>query len=280
MVFSHGWSDLAPFRVLSSNGEIETTLHGKGLPVSVCLEPIPNGCRVRSTKKLSKQNILDVRWMFRLDCDLSDFYRLAKNNHRKWIVERKMGRLLRSQTVFEDLIKLILTTNCNWQFTRLMVENLMKLVGNNGLFPTPEALAKKTEAFYRTKIRSGYRSPHLRSIGKMIVSGKLNPESWRNSPLPTAELRKEILKVPGAGPYVADNLLKFLGRNEFLGLDSWARAKLKQEWRLKKAPSDKEISRTYEIFGAYKGLMLWCDLTKDWLESDEFDSWIRTDEVL
>ncbi|HLG19090.1 MAG TPA: hypothetical protein VI895_04645 [Bdellovibrionota bacterium] len=280
VVFSHGWADLTPFCVLAEDGTTEVAVRTKKTVATLRISPAADGLRIEADD-ISDEVIQAIRWIFRLDDDLTEFYTHTAGNDRPWIGERKMGRLLRSQTVFEDLIKLILTTNCSWAFTRLMIDQLMKELGDSApdgsrAFPTPAALAGKTEKFFRTKIRAGYRSPHLRTIGRAIVNGNLDPEKWRDPSLPTENLRKEILSVPGAGPYVADNLLKFLGRYEYLGLDSWARGTLKRQWGMKKIPSDKTIARRYKPHGSYQGLVLWCDLTRDWLESEDFSSWIRT----
>lgn len=249
-----------------------------GKNATVRISAAKNGVNVEGPT--TNRSLAAVRWMFRLDDSIDPFYQLARESDRPWVEERKMGRLLRSETVFEDLIKLILTTNCSWAFTRIMVERLIETIGDRTsdgfpLFPMPEAFARKREVFYRNKIRAGYRSPHLRTIGKAVAEGKLNPERWRDPALSTEQVRKEILDVPGAGPYVADNLLRFLGRYDRLGLDSWARGKIKEMWKKKKQPTDKAIEKHYAKFGTFKGLLLWCDLTRDWFEKDDFASWIR-----
>src|SRR5262249_9953081 len=92
-------------------------------------------------------------------------------------------------------------------------------------FPTPEAMAAKSARFYEKEIRAGYRAAALAELSRAVASGKLDPEAWLSSDLPTEELKKRILAIRGAGPYTAENLLKLLGRYEGLGLDSWSRAK-------------------------------------------------------
>ena len=66
--------------------------------------------------------------------------------------------------------------------------------------------------FYREDIRAGYRSPYFVEFAEAVASGKLDPESWLHSDLPTAELKKEMKKVKGVGDYAAENLLKLVGR--------------------------------------------------------------------
>jgi 3-methyladenine DNA glycosylase/8-oxoguanine DNA glycosylase len=268
VVFSHGWADLRPFEILDPKGTTRVTLHTRSGPVVVTVHPAEEGVIVEG--EIDGEVIRDLRWMFRLDDDLSEFYQVMCHEDRPWIGQKRMGRLLRSQTVFEDLVKLILTTNCSWEFTKIMNNRLVENLGNRKLFPSPAALVEKSERFYRETIRSGYRSPHVPKIAAAVLSRKMDLEVWRSPDIPTDVIRKEILSIPGAGPYVADNLLRLLGRADFLGLDSWARGKLKKMWNMKKIPSDKAIEKKYKRFGTHKGLVLWCDLTHDWFEKNPF----------
>ena len=64
-----------------------------------------------------------------------------------------------------------LTTNCTWTLTRIMVTRLVDALGEAApsgrrAFPTPAAMAKKNEKFYRDVVRAGYRSPHLAAIAR------------------------------------------------------------------------------------------------------------------
>ena len=55
-----------------------------------------------------------IRHMLRMDDDLSPFYaRGAEDPELAWAAEGA-GRMLRSPTVFEDVVKTICTTNCTW----------------------------------------------------------------------------------------------------------------------------------------------------------------------
>mgnify|MGYP003694276423 CR=1 FL=1 len=153
-----------------------------------------------------------------------------QDNDFNWIPTQGAGRLLRSPTVFEDLVKMICTTNCSWALTQKMVTGLVENLGresSNGdrTFPTPEAMALMPLKFYVNEVRAGYRSEYLKLLADRVASGELDVEAWLTSPLPTAELMKEMRGVKGVGPYAAENLLKLLGRYDGLALDSWTRAK-------------------------------------------------------
>lgn len=261
VILSHGWSGLQPF----SRSEDGTTLSfALGFDGGIL------DCKVSTQKekikieasKISSEFISAVRYMLRLEDPIDEFYAHAKKHGRAWIAKKNMGRMLRAQTIFEDLMKLVLTTNCSWSFTVHMVNRLIEELGEvspkgQGLFPTPEAFLSKKEKFYREKIRAGYRSPHFPKIAKMFIKKEIDTDSWFDPSRPTLDIRKEILSIPGAGPYVADNLFKLIGRYDYLGIDSWVRKQL--------GMNDKQIQKAYEVHGKYKGLILWCDVTKEWL---------------
>jgi N-glycosylase/DNA lyase len=206
----------------------------------------------------------------RLDEDLTDFYRIARRHAQfQWIPRLKAGRLLRAPTVFEDIVKMICTTNCTWALTTVMVQNLTAKLGEKfndhaHSFPTPERLAGVTERLMRKEIRTGYRSPYLLELAERVASGKLDLESWRTSTLPTDRLYKEVRAVKGVGDYAAGNILKLLGRYDYLGLDSWVRAQFYKLYRNGRKVGDRTIERLFAPYGRWRGLFFWLDMTRDW----------------
>ncbi len=213
----------------------------------------------------------DARHILRLDDDLRNFY-LATGNDPEfaWIGEQGAGRMLRSPTVFEDLVKMICTTNCSWALTLKMVYGLVQNLGRETddgrrSFPTPQAMAAMPVKFFVDEVRAGYRAPYLKELADRVASGELNVEEWLTSELPTAELVKQIKGVKGVGNYAAENLLKLLGRYDGLALDSWTRARFFQIRNNGRKANDKKIARYYSRFNEWRGLALWCDVTQDWL---------------
>jgi 3-methyladenine DNA glycosylase/8-oxoguanine DNA glycosylase len=273
-VNGHGWSDLMPFQYDESSGTLNYVLRSSrsGKPISVCVRR--NG-RALAIEILSKGGEPDevlqkVRHMLRIDDDLNDFYEtVCTHETLGWVKKAKAGRLLRSQSVFEDLVKTMCTTNCSWGLTKIMTTNLVEKLGEPAsdgkrAFPTPAAIASVSEAFFREEIRAGYRSPYFVELAESVASGGLDPEAWLVSALPTQELKKEIKKVKGIGDYAAENLLKLLGRYDGLALDSWLRAGFYKKHNREKACADKKIEKHYKKFGKWKGLAMWCDMTEGW----------------
>jgi N-glycosylase/DNA lyase len=212
--------------------------------------------------------------MLRLDDDMSDFYEAMKNEETfEWIAQQGAGRMLRSPTVFEDLVKMICTTNCSWSLTEKMVSGLVENLGRAAddgrkTFPLAAAMAQQPLKFFVNEVRAGYRAPYLKELAERVASGSLDVEEWLTSSVPTAELIKKMKAVKGVGDYAAENLLKLIGRYDGLALDSWTRTKFFKVHNKGRKANDKKIGRHYARFKEWQGLVLWCDMTRDWLDSD------------
>ena len=283
-VMSHGWCALLPFEFDKTTWTLIRVLDaGEATPVTVRITSAKRALAIelsRRLKKASVENVIrDVRHMFRLDDDLQVFYKsVSAEAEFAWIADEGAGRLLRSPTVFEDLVKMICTTNCSWALTEKMVAGLVNELGRvsddgRKSFPTAAVMARRPVGFFRDKIRSGYRAPYLKELAQRVARGSLEVESWLTSDLPVAELLKEMKSVKGVGNYAAENLLKLLGRYDGLALDSWTRAQFARVRNQDRAANDKKISRFYARFGSWRGLVLWCDMTRHWLDPENIGNW-------
>ncbi len=276
-VYSHGWCALPPFKVDKDRHTFERLLELRDGTLANCvMKESGSGIRVRaqSEKVLNagaRQEITaQLSSCLRLTDVMDEFYVAArKHKEYRWVPRMGAGRLLRAPTVFEDVVKMICTTNCSWALTEVMVGNLAEALGKefdgaDCSFPTPEALAGSSEKFFRKEIRSGYRSPYLLELAEKVASHKLDLESWRSSTLPTEDLFRQVRSVKGMGDYAAGNIMKLLGRYDYLGLDSWVRGQYYKLHKNGRRVSDRTIERHYASFGQWKGLFFWLDMTKDW----------------
>jgi N-glycosylase/DNA lyase len=278
---SHGWCELAPFSVeagWTSIGRVVDLGAGRE-PVAVRVTGAAGALLVKTPGRLAKRDAeviaRDARHMFRLDDDLENFYAaLAPAPGFEWVARSGAGRLLRSPTVYEDLVKSLATTNCSWSLTKMMCARLVEGLGRPArggghAFPTPAEMAAAPLGFYRDEMRSGYRAPYFKELAGRVASGELDVESWLTSELPTPELRREMKRVKGVGDYAAENLLKLVGRYDVLALDSWVRATFARKHNRGRACKDEKIARHYARFRHWRGLALWCDMTQDWIEDKE-----------
>ena len=281
---SHGWCDLLPFAIDSTSCTLTRVIDiGQAQPITVTISEAKHAVKVTTARKLSQRAIdkvmRDVRHTLRLDDDMRKFYTLvARDPEFAWIARDGAGRMLRSPTCFEDLVKTICTTNCSWALTTKMVNAMVGALGRETAdgrraFPTPEAMAAMPESFYRNEVRAGYRAPYFIELAERVASGELNVESWLTSALPTKELTREMKRVKGVGDYAAENLLKLIGRYDGLALDSWVRPTFARLRKGGGSVTDSEIEQFYARFGEWRGLALWCDITRDWLDENDKLKW-------
>ena len=283
-VLSHGWCALLPFELDRSKWILTRVLDaGRSRPVTVKISDGQGGLKVVTSRNVAGGVAAgvtrDVRHMMRLDDDLSEFYAaMSEDGEFAWITNEGAGRLLRSPSVYEDLVKMICTTNCSWALTEKMVTGLVNELGRASddgrkSFPDAQTMSEASVAFYRDKIRAGYRAPYLKELAQRVVSGELDVESWLTSEVPLTDLIKDMKRVKGVGNYAAENLLKLVGRYDGLALDSWTRAQFARARNKGRSASDKKIFRFYARFDSWRGLALWCDMTRHWLEPENLAKW-------
>jgi len=273
VINSHGWVQLAPFRF---DNETETLSYiyrlESGRVVELRLRSAAGGVRAEVAGTLSATERSEVKrsvaWMLGLEMDFSEFYALARDELKLAQAEKKaQGRVLRSPTLFEDVVKTILTTNTLWAATKRMTANLVNQFGEplptlgedegRRAFPTPQRLAGTTEAVLRAETRIGYRAPYVYQLAVHVASGGLDLETFKHSDLPTPELRKQLMKIKGIGAYASANLLMLLGRYDFLTIDTWAFKIVSHEWYGGQPIGPAEVQARFEKWGKWKGLAYW-----------------------
>jgi 3-methyladenine DNA glycosylase/8-oxoguanine DNA glycosylase len=284
---SHGLVDLPPMRIDDDARALEITvpLPGARPRTVVIAEGRPGLARVtvRGRPPGARQQgavLAAVAHVLRLDEDLSPFYAAAAADPDLAWAARGSGRLVRSPTVFEEVVKTICTTNCAWSATERMVGALVEQLGEptagaapgpyRRAFPTAEAMAAADEHFYRDVVRAGYRGAYLHSLAADVASGALDLEALGRASrdeLPDDDLAALLLALPGVGPYAAAHIMMLLGRYSRLVLDSWTRPKYA---RLNggKPVKDATIERRFRRYGPYAGLAFWLVLTRDWVPED------------
>jgi len=264
---SHGVASLPPSHIDEEAWTLEVTLpSGRGARTVRVSEGRAGYARVDgATSSIVKQ----LTHMFRLGEDLSPFYAVAREDPQLAWAVAGAGRMLRSPTVFEDVVKTICTTNCTWSSTVRMVTALVDHLGvaapgGRRTFPRPAAMAEAGEEFYRDVARTGYRGAYLRALAVDVSSGVLDLEELNDPELPVEEVEARLLALPGVGPYAAAHvMLTSLGRYSRLVLDSWTRptyAKLTG-----RKASDKTIERKFRRYGDFSGLAFWLLLTRGWV---------------
>ena len=265
---SHGVADLPPNEIDADAWTLTTTLDLPHGAATLHVAPgRPGFARVDGSGP-SAGALGAVRHMLRLDADLSAFYAIARGDGELAWAAQGAGRMLRSPTVFEDVVKTICTTNCAWSATVRMTTALVEHLGAEApdgrrAFPAPDAMAGAGEDFYRDVVRAGYRGPYLRSLALSGAEGVLDLEALNDPEFPDDEVAERLLALPGCGPYATAHMMMLLGRYSRLILESWTRPKYARVNGRKAA--DRTIERRFRRYGDYAGLAFWLYLTRDWV---------------
>jgi N-glycosylase/DNA lyase len=276
-IVSHGVASLPPADVDEDARLMTVTVPaGRGRPRTITIRNgRPGAARIDVLGPAPSDGVKralreSVRRMLNLDENLAPLYEVAAVDPDLAWITTGSGRMFRSPTVFEDVVKTICTTNCTWSATVRMVTALVESLGrpsagdHGRAFPTPEAMAAAREPFYRDVARTGYRGAYLRSLARSVVDGEVDLEGFATSPLPDDELANELLQLPGVGPYAAAHIMMLIGRHSRLILDSWTRPTYATLNGRKAA--DGQIERRFRRYGDYAGIAFWLYLTRDWVK--------------
>lgn len=274
---SHGVADLSPGRVdEEANAYVTTLALASGRPRTVrivqgrrdsALVEVEGGAvGVRAARELEAA----VRRILNLDEDLAEFYALVRDDPLLSWAAAGAGRMLRTPTVFEAVVKTVCTTNCAWSATVRMVTALVEHLGEPAAggaraFPTAAAMAAADEALYRDVVRAGYRGAYLRALATGVAEGTIELEELGDpeAGISDDEVAERLLALPGIGPYGTAHMMMLLGRHSRLILDSWTRPKYARVNGRKAA--DSTIERRFRRYGRYAGLAFWLYLTRDWV---------------
>ena len=274
-LMGHGWIALAPHRFDIDKVRWQTVLRlGTKVVDATITQQQSTKIRIAFAAKTSLQRSevvagrQQLQHMLRLNDDLSTFYAVCKNDQkRSWIALRGGGRLLRSATVFEDLMKLLFTTNTSWTSTEQMTRNLVTALGSKSpsgsrAFPTAKQCLRD-ESFYRDVVRCGYRATAAMELAASFASGDLTDETFL-SPQSSDEIWQRLCALRGFGPYAAGQAMRLCGHYDRLAIDSWCRSTIAKMDGSIKPPTDKVIERRYANLAPFQGLAMWCDLTASW----------------
>lgn len=167
-----------------------------------------------------------LRRMLRLDED----HRVLRDFHKadpRWKRDGR-GRLMRSPTLFEDVVKTVTSCNVHWPSTIVMNRRLCEVLGTRAsadgpvthTFPSPRKLARTRPATLRARCRTGYRDQRLVELARLFANGEINPAWFEDPATPDDAIHKALLALPGIGPYAAANVMQLLGRYARLPLDT------------------------------------------------------------
>jgi 3-methyladenine DNA glycosylase/8-oxoguanine DNA glycosylase len=177
------------------------------------------------------------------------------------------GRLMRSASLFEDVIKTVTSCNVTWPSTVGMNRKLCAVYGRASAsgrraFPTQQTLARVRPASLRARCSVGYRDARIVELAGMFARGEIDGARLECPRTPASEKYDAMLEWPGIGPYAAANILQLLGCYERLPLDTESVRHGRDVLGFKGTASAimKRVHRHFEPFGEHRFRSYWFEL--------------------
>ncbi len=214
---------------------------------------------------ISNTNIEDVKniWLdyFDLNRDYSKIKSLYKNDaNLKLAMEFGYGIKILRQEIFECLVSFIISTQNGIPRIKKIVSKLCDMYGNKiefggkiySGFPTPEQLKGVTEKDLEP-LKAGYRASYIVDCINKVASGEIDLK--KVSMLDTDSARKELIKIKGVGPKVADCVMLFsMGKYDAFPIDVWVKRTMSNLY-LDEGASVKDIQKyAAKHFGKFAGI--------------------------
>lgn len=268
-VCSYGYFLLEPNHWDPGEGTLRRTLDLPGGATAATITQHGSRIRARFDRALDRSEQSAARAqltrMLALDGpadDLRGFYALDP----RWKASGR-GRLFRSPTLFEDVIKTVTSCNVTWPSTVGMNRRLCDALGRRSpsgypAFPTAAKLARAKPATLRARCGVGYRDARIVSLAGLFHRGEID-EGWlTDARTPDDEAFGFLKSLPGIGPYAAGNIMQLLGRYSRLALDSeslrHARTVLGMDGP--DAAVMKRLAAHYERFGTHRFRSYWFEV--------------------
>ncbi|MEK6701095.1 MAG: hypothetical protein AABZ53_02455 [Planctomycetota bacterium] len=225
---------------------------------------------VRSSRSLSVASAAKVRGMLTRMLRLDESAAVLAAFHAvdpRWKKSGR-GRLMRSPTMFEDVVKTVTSCNVQWPSTITMNRRLCEVLGEGGVksehraFPTAKKIAGTRPQTLRARCRTGYRDARIVELGRLFATGAVKPAWFEDPATPEDQVYEALLELPGVGPYAAANMMQLLGRYARLPCDTETvrHGKSLLGFKGSSAHVMKKVRRHYEPFGEHAFRSYWFEM--------------------
>jgi 3-methyladenine DNA glycosylase/8-oxoguanine DNA glycosylase len=272
VLYSHGWFQLVPFYWHTQSG---TLFWATRFP-----NQTPVVLQVRPGEKKEKKTVLYIsadiditpykdsfiqkcRHVFNLDLDLRPFYRICRKDPVLYnVISSGRGRLMRSESIYEDIFKSICGTNIQWKQAVKMINR----IGQAGsrvpesdyrCFPTPQQILNKGEPFLKEQGRAGYRSRYLIELSRRFSDNEPKAVKAEKGELDAKALKNYFLSFSGIGKTTARYLMALYGHFEEIAVDSLVISYLSKTVFGGKQPNEKQIEAYFSPYGKWAYLAYW-----------------------
>lgn len=219
---------------------------------------------VAAERQLTESDQDDIRSqvvrMFQTTADLTAWFKLNKEAE-----ERHFGRLFRSPTLFEDMVKSVTACNIKFGGTIRMNKLLCENFGRNQAFPTPEDLKGVQAEDLKERAKVGYRGDRILRLAEGFRDGSIDP-AWLGAPERTrGEVLDFVKKLHGFGDFAASNVAMHLKFYDIVPMDSETVRHFKDVHGIT-TKNVKEVAprvrQQYEPYAPYQFLQYWWEMIR------------------
>ena len=178
----------------------------------------------------------------------------------KKAIERGYGIRILRQDEWETLISFIISSNRGIPMIKKSIEELSEKYGEfigtyrgrkHYAFPEPEALLNRTIDEIRL-CRTGYRAKYIADAASIVGERQMNIYNIRH--LDTDMARRDLLRISGVGPKVADCILLFsMGKFDAFPIDVWVKRVMEYFYLQEDMPLKVIQDYGQKRFGKYAG---------------------------
>ncbi|MDZ7315820.1 MAG: hypothetical protein ONA69_05070 [candidate division KSB1 bacterium] len=273
---SHGWFQLPPFYWREEEKTLYWATAPEGRPVLLCVKAADEkikGLEITGDFSDAAPVLGRMRRILNLDLELTEFYELCRQH--SFLAEvpvRGLGRIMRCETVYEDLFKGICGMNVQWNQAVRMIRAIAAIGdpvegGSYRLFPTPRQILDAGESFLKQVGRVGYRSRYLIDLAVRFSDVDLEEMTKQVEAMDGADCRRYFESFAGIGHVTARYLAALYGHFDEPAVDSLVINFLARHRFGGRTPTAKEVVQLYAPFGKWSYLAYWMEfiLNDGWI---------------
>ncbi|KAL1222734.1 hypothetical protein V5N11_002425 [Cardamine amara subsp. amara] len=202
------------------------------------------------------------------------------------------GRIFRSPSLFEDMVKSILLCNSTWERTLLMASRLCVLQSKladgtirpsrlpkkrkldpklkketRGNFPSAREIASLDKELINEHCKLGYRAKHIIELAKKVENGSVNLERMEMNEMEVEQVIEKLRKLKGFGPFVTATVLMCIGYYHLVPSDTETLRLLREVHEMEECSKEtlENASQSfYDRFSPFQTLAYWFDLTQNY----------------
>lgn len=280
---SHGWHECSPMSWCEAGECLQVIERIGNMPVRLSMiQGTSNRSHVRVGLHVEAAALrpTDVSLMrrraaviLRRDLDLREFHALACSLPKLMPITRMgAGRILRTTSMTESIIKTQCAANVNWTQAVKMINRIGQLgpclaeFRSLNAWPTPREILAAGEDYLQNVARVGYRAKFILEFCRSVTDGSFDADALDEfaATHPTDDVFAHLLTINGIGPAGASFLLSLLGHFGRMSIDSWTLTYVGRTYMNGRKPTVKQVEKIYKPYGEWRQLVWWFEQWLHW----------------